>query len=361
MAATMTWVGLDVHARSTHAAAIDRESGELVRSRFGPGSESVVTWLAQLPQPIHACYEAGPTGYALYRAATRAGLRIDVVAPSKTPRAPGDRVKTDRKDAELLVRLLLAGSLVPVAVPPPAFEAVRDLARAREQVRADLARLRHRVSKLLLRHGRVYERDGGTWTRAHQRWLAAQRFEHPATELAYLDALAAIDGLLARRQALDERLSRLAHDPALWPTVARLRCFRGIETLTALVLHLEVGDWTRFRRPAQLAAWLGLVPALHQSGESETRGGITKTGSGYARRLLVEAAWHYLREPRIGVALHERQQGQPDHVLQIAWRAQHRLYRLHRSLRGRGKPGNVAVVAVARELACFLWAAAVAE
>ena len=269
MAATMTWVGLDVHARSTHAAAIDRESGELVRSRFGPGSESVVTWLAQLPQPIHACYEAGPTGYALYRAATRAGLRIDVVAPSKTPRAPGDRVKTDRKDAELLVRLLLAGSLVPVAVPPPAFEAVRDLARAREQVRADLARLRHRVSKLLLRHGRVYERDGGTWTRAHQRWLAAQRFEHPATELAYLDALAAIDGLLARRQALDERLSRLAHDPALWPTVARLRCFRGIETSTALVLHLEVGDWTRFRRPAQLAAWLGLVPALHQSGESE--------------------------------------------------------------------------------------------
>jgi transposase len=356
---TMTWVGLDVHARSTHAAAIDRESGELTRMRFGTGDEPVLSWLQALPQPIHACYEAGPTGYALYRAAQSAGLRVDVVAPSKTPRAAGDRIKTDRKDAELLVRLLLAGSLVPVAVPSAGLEAARDLARAREQVRADLARMRHRASKLLLRYGRVYE-EGSAWTQAHRRWLAAQRFEHVPTELAYLDALAAIDGLLARRSALDERLSLLATEPELWPTVPRLRCFRGIETLSALALSLEVGDWRRFERPAQLSAWLGLVPSLHQSGESESRGAITKTGSGYARRILVEAAWHYLREPRIGVTLASRQQGQPDHVLQIAWRAQHRLYRLHRRLRARGKPGNVCVVAVARELACFLWAAAVA-
>jgi transposase len=355
----MTWVGLDVHARSTHAAAIDRESGELVRARFSVGVEPVVAWLKELPQPVHACYEAGPTGYALYRAAEAASLRVDVVAPSKTPRAPADRVKTDRKDAELLVRLLLAGSLTPVAVPSPAFEAARDLARAREQVRADLARLRQRVSKLLLRYGRLYE--GGTWTQAHRRWLGAQRFEHAPTQLAYLDALAAIDGLLARRAALDERLSLLVLEREHWPTVARLRCFRGIETLSALVLHLEVGDFGRFRRPAQLAAWLGLVPSLHQSGESETRGSITKTGSGFARRILVEAAWHYLREPRIGVTLANRQSGQPDHILQIAWRAQHRLYRLHRRLRARGKPGNIAVVAGARELACFLWAAAVAD
>jgi transposase len=358
--ATMTWVGLDVHARSTHAAAIDRESGELTRARFGAGAGPVVEWLRALPQPIHGCYEAGPTGYALYRAAEAAGLRVDVVAPSKTPRAAADRVKTDRKDAELLVRLLLAGSLSTVAVPPASFEAARDLARAREQVRADLARLRHRVSKLLLRYGRVYD-GGGTWTQAHRRWLAAQRFEHVPTELAYLDALAAIDGLLTRRAALDERLSLLATEPQHWPTVARLRCFCGIETLSALVLHLEVGDFGRFQRPGQLAAWLGLVPSLHQSGESETRGSITKTGSGFARRILVEAAWHYLREPRIGVSLRDRHAGQPDHILQIAWRAQHRLYRLHRRLRARGKPGNVAVVATARELACFLWAAAVAD
>ena len=360
MTATMTWVGLDVHARSTHAAAIDRESGELTRARFGAGVEEVTAWLQGLPQPIYGCYEAGPTGYALYRATEAAGLRVDVVAPSKTPRAAADRVKTDRKDAELLVRLLLAGSLSAVAVPPASFEAARDLARAREQVRADLARLRHRVSKLLLRYGRVYD-GGGTWTQTHRHWLAAQRFEHVATELAYLDALAAIEGLLARRAALDERLSLLATEPDHRRTVARLRCFRGIETLSALALHLEIGDFSRFQRPGQLAAWLGLVPSLHQSGESETRGSITKTGSSFARRILVEAAWHYLREPRIGVTLRDRQAGQPDHVLQIAWRAQHRLYRLHQRLRGRGKPGNVAVVAAARELACFLWAAAVAD
>jgi transposase len=358
--ATMTWVGLDVHARSTHAAAIDRESGELTRARFGAGVGDVTAWLQGLAQPIHGCYEAGPTGYALYRAAESAGLRVDVVAPSKTPRASADRVKTDRKDAELLVRLLLAGSLSAVAVPSASCEAARDLARAREQVRADLARLRHRVSKLLLRYGRVYD-GGSTWTQAHRAWLAGQRFEHVPTELAFLDALAAIDGLLARRAALDERLSLLATEPEHWPTVSRLRCFRGIETLSALVLHLEVGDFARFQRPGQLAAWLGLVPSLHQSGESETRGSITKTGSGFARRLLVEAAWHYLREPRIGVTLQNRQAGQPDHILQIAWRAQHRLYRLHQRLRERGKPGNVAVVAAARELACFLWAAAVAD
>lgn len=358
MTTTMTWVGLDVHARSTHAAAIDRESGELTRKRFGTGAEPIVAWLQTLSQPIHACYEAGPTGYALYRAAEAAGLQVEVVAPSKTPRAATDRIKTDRKDAELLVRLLLAGSLRPVAVPSASVEAARDLARAREQVRGDLARLRQRVSKLLLRYGRVY--DGGTWTQAHRRWLGSQRFEHVPTELAYLDSLAAVDGLLCRRAALDERLSRLAREDELWPTVARLRCFRGIETLSALVLQLEVGDWQRFARPAQLAAWLGLVPSLSQSGESETRGPITKTGSGYARRILVEAAWHYLRPPRIGVTLHNRQAGQPEHVLQIAWRAQHRLHRLQRRLRARGKPGNVATVAVARELACFLWAAAVA-
>ncbi len=360
MTATMTWVGLDVHARSTHAAAIDRDSGEVTRARFGVGTEAVVAWLAALPQPVHGCYEAGPTGYALYRAAERAGVRVEVVAPSKTPRAAADRVKTDRKDAELLARLLLAGSLKAVTVPSAAVEAARDLARAREQVRADLARVRHRVSKLLLRYGRIYD-GGSTWTQAHRRWLAAQQFDHVPTELAYLDALSAIEGLLARRAALDERLSFVAAEADHWPVVARLRCFRGIETLSALALHLEIGELSRFDRPGQLASWLGLVPSIHQSGESETRGAITKTGSGFARRILVEAAWHYLRQPRIGAALHQRHAGQPDHILQIAWRAQHRLYRIHTRLRQRGKRGNVAVVAAARELACFLWAAAVAD
>jgi transposase len=355
----MTFAGLDVHARSTHAAALEVASGELKRMRFGCGSQEVIAWLAALPQPVHACYEAGPTGYALYRAAEQAGLHVDVVAPSKTPRAAGDRIKSDRKDAELLCRLLMAGQLKPIAVPAPAVEAARHLARAREQVRSDLMRCRHRVSKLLLLHGRVYP-EPSTWTQAHRRWLARQRFDEPTTELAFIDCLAAVDGLVARKAAVDERLSKLALDPQWWPTVARLRCFRGIDTLTALVLQLEVGEWTRFARPAQLASWLGLVPSLDQSGESKVQGSITKTGSSIARRLLVEAAWHYLREPRVGVTLANRQAGQPAHVLQIAWRAQHRLYRQQQRLRARGKPGNVTTVAVARELACFLWAAAVA-
>jgi transposase len=357
---TMTWAGLDVHARSTHAAAVDVLTGELRRARFGPGVEPVVAWLGGLPGPVRAVYEAGPTGFGLYRAARAAGLAIEVVAPSKTPRASGDRVKTDRRDAERLARLAMAGELTAVTVPDAFVEAARHLTRTREHARQDLLRARHRVSKLLLMHGRVYPGQT-TWNREHRRWLAAQTFELAPTELAYVDLLAAVDGLVARKDALDERLSRLAQDDRLWPTVARLRAFRAVDTLTALAVHLELGgDWQRFGSPRRLFAWLGLTPSLEQSGQSMTQGAITKTGSVYARRLLVEAAWHYARPPRIGVTLRNRQAGQPDHVLQIAWRAQHRLHRLHHRLRQRGKPANVTTVAVARELAGFLWAAATA-
>ena len=360
MTGTMTWAGLDVHARSTHAAAIDVLTGELTRARFGPGVDDVVAWLASLSGPVRAVYEAGPTGFGLYRAARVAGIAIAVVAPSKTPRASGDRVKTDRRDAERLARLAMAGELSPVAVPEEFIEAARHLTRTREHARADLLRARHRVSKLLLVHGRVYP-GTTTWNREHRRWLAAQAFELAPAELAYVDLLAAVDGLAARKDALDERLSRLATDERLWPTVARLRAFRGIDTLTALAVHLELGgDWARFGSPRRLSAWLGLTPSLEQSGQSSVQGSITKTGSVYARRLLVEAAWHYAREPRIGATLANRQTGQPDHILQIAWRAQHRLHRLHQRLRQRGKPHNVTTVAVARELAGFLWAAATA-
>jgi transposase len=247
-----------------------------------------------------------------------------------------------------------------VCVPPDWLEAIRHLARVREAVRRDLGRNRQRVSKLLLVDGRVYP-GTTTWNREHRRWIAAQRFEQLETELALIDLLAAVDGLTARREALDERLSRIATDPRLWPTIARLRAFRGLDTLTALALHLELGgNWQRFGSPTKLAAWLGLTPSLNQSGESKTQGSITKTGSSIARRLLVEAAWQYLREPRIGATLRNRQAGQPDHVLQIAWRAQQRLHRTHQRLRERGKPGNLATIAVARELAGFLWAAATA-
>lgn len=361
MTGTMTWVGLDVHARSTHAAAIDTRTGELTRMRFGPGTEAPVAWLGELGGPVRACYEAGPTGFGLYRAAREAGIAMEVVAPGKTPRGPSERVKTDRKDAELLARLLLAGSLSRVVVPPPQVEAARELTRAHDACRRDLMTARHRVSKMLLRHGRVYPKPS-TWSRDHRRWLARQRFDEPASDLVFADLTAAVDGLTARKAAIALRLSELATDEQWWPTVARLRAFRGIDTLTAFSLHLELGgDWQRFERATALSSWLGLTPSLNQSGESSRHGSITKTGSVLARRLLVESAWHYGREPRLGATLANRQAGQPDHILQISNRAQQRLHKVNRRMRARGKPHNVIVVACARELACFLWAAATAD
>jgi transposase len=361
VAVTMTWIGLDVHARSVCASVVDSVSGEMRRRRVsGSDVGPLVEWMASFPGPVRACYEAGPTGYGLARAARAAGISREVIAPSKTPRKPGERIKNDPRDAELLVRQLMAGGLTAIRVPSLVEEAARDVVRAREQVRRDLMRSRHRVSKLLLRHGYVYPDRSTTWGVAHRRWLARQHFDEADLNLVYLDALAAVDGLVARRTALSERLSRIAQSDELWPTVARLRAFRGVDTLTALGVHLELGDWTRFEHARDVSAYLGLVPSLDQSGEHSRSGPITKTGSQYARRMLVEAAWHYRSQPRIGATLQNRQQGVPAHVLQIAWRAQHRLYRMHTSMRQRGKLPNVANVARARQLACFLWAAATA-
>ena len=195
MAGTMTWVGLDVHARSTHAAAIDSMTGELTSLRFGPGIEAPIAWLSGLPGPVRACYEAGPTGFGLYRAATAAGIAMQVIAPGKTPRGPSDRVKTDRKDAELLARLLLAGSLTRVVVPAPEVEAAREMTRAHDACRRDLMNARHRVCKMLLRHGRVYPK-ATTWTAEHRRWLSRQQFDEPASNLVFADLIAAVDGLI---------------------------------------------------------------------------------------------------------------------------------------------------------------------
>jgi len=343
-----------------HAAVVDAASGELRRARMGGATDEVMRFLGSLRGPVSAAYEAGPTGFGLARAAAEVGIGMIVVAPSKTPRAAADRVKTDKRDAELLVRLLMAGSLRAIHVPGVTQEAARDLVRAREALRQDLMRARHRVSKLLLRHGRVYPRERGTWTVTHRNWLASQRFDEPALALAYIDSLAAVDGLVARRVVLEQHLSQVATTSELWPLVSRLRAFRGIDTLSALGLVTEIGEFERFKRPRELSGWLGLVPSIQQSGQSITRGGITKSGSQHARRLLVEAAWHYLRPPRLGQTLRDRQDGQPAEVLAIAWRAQHRLYRTHTRLRERGKPANVATVAAARELGGFIWAAATA-
>lgn len=362
MSPTMTWVGFDVHARSTHGAAIDSMTGELSRVRFGPGVEGPLAWLSELAGPVRGCYEAGPTGFGLYRAATAAGIAMQVIAPGKTPRGPSDRVKTDRKDAELLARLLLAGSLTRVVVPPPEVEVAREMTRAHDACRRGLMNARHRVSKMLLRHGRVYPKST-TWTAEHRRWLSLQHFEEPASNMVFADLVAAVDGLSSRKAQITLGLSELATDQRWWPTtVARLRAFRGIDTLTALSMHLELGgDWRRFERATSLSSWLGLTPSLNQSGESTTQDSITKTGSVLARRLLVESAWHYSRPPRLGATLANRQAGQPDHILTIAKRAQQRLHKVNRQMRARGKPHHVTIVACARQPSCFLWPAATAD
>jgi transposase len=360
MPGTMTYVGFDVHARLTHAAAIDVLTGELTRMRFGSGVDAPVDWLRTLSGPVKACYEAGPTGYGLYRAAVAAGVGIEVIAPGLTPRGKSDRIKTDRKDAELLARCLIAGSLHRVRVPSMHVEAAREVTRAHDACRRDLMNARHRISKMLLRHGRVYP-EPSTWTQAHRRWLAAQQFREPMSAYAWADLIACVDGLTHRKKTLAERIGELALDPAWWPTIARLRTFRGVDTLTALAIHLELGgDWARFEKPTRVGSWLGLTPSREQSGEHDYHGHITKTGSQLARRLLVEAAWHAGREPRVGVTLKNRQEGQPDHILQISNHAQQRLHHTYTSMKARGKHHNVTTVAVARELSCFLWAAATA-
>jgi transposase len=278
-----------------------------------------------------------------------------VAAPSKIPRASGDRVKTDRRDAEHLVRLLLAGKLHPVRVPGDEEEALRDLVRAREQVRVDLMRSRHRLSKLLLRHGMRFD-DGKAWTERHRAWLATVTLSWPAAQMTLLDVQGAIDTLSHRRDGLErEILSLLPASP--WAVqVGRLRCLRGIDTLTAVGLCAEIGDFERFARAEQLMMYVGLVPSESTTGQQRRLGSITKTGSGHARRLLVEAAWHYRRPPRIGSALTARQHRQAPEAIAIAWSAQRRLHRTWTRLEARAKRRTIIAVAAARELAGFCWA-----
>ena len=278
-----------------------------------------------------------------------------VAAPSKIPRASGDRVKTDRRDAELLVRLLLAGKLHAVRVPGLEEEARRDLVRAREAVRVDLMRCRHRLSKLLLRHGIQFD-DGPAWTQRHRDWLARITLPWPAAQATMLDAQGAIDALAHRRDRLEREIVALVPDSPWVVQVGRLRCLRGVDTLTAVGLCAEVGDFERFARAEQLMSYVGLVPCESTTGQQRRLGSITKTGSGHARRLLIEAAWHYRPRPRIGKALTDRQSGQPAEAIAVAWSAQQRLHRTWARLEQRAKRRTIIAVAAARELAGFAWA-----
>jgi transposase len=334
---------------------LDVETGELAFFSMTADVAGVAGFCAGLLGPVRAAYEAGPTGYGLARELARREVGCVVAAPSKIPRGSGERVKTDRKDAELLVRLLLAGKLHPVRVPGREEEALRDLIRAREAVRVDLMRCRHRLGKLLLRHGIRFE-DGGAWTTRHQQWLSTITLAQPAAQATFLDARGAVDALVHRREALEREIIALLPGSPWSVQTARLRCMRGLDTLSAVGLCAEVGDFASFRKPAQLMSYVGLVPSEASSGQQRRLGSITKTGSSHARRLLVEAAWHYRKRPRIGTTLTERQAGQPPETIAIAWSAQRRLHRTWTRLQQRNKRRTLIAAAVARELAGFCWA-----
>ena len=351
-----TSVGLDVHARSVVACAIDTVTGELIRSRLTPEHADVLAWIAGLPGPAAVAYEAGPTGFMLARALCAAGVRCEVLAPSKLQRPAGARVKTDARDALHLARLLHLDEFTSVRVPLVAEEAARDLVRAREDVRGDLMRARHRISKLLLRRGILYN-DGGTWTTRHHAWLAARRFGSPAVQGAYDAALEAVVMAEDRRARLDTAIAELARDPAWRPVVVRLCCLRGIDTLTAFSLAVEIGDWDRFTG-SSIGAYLGLVPSESSSGQSRSQGSITKTGNTHARRLLVEAAWHHRPAYRPGITLRRRWEQAPATARARAHAGNQRLNQRWQSFTDHHKRPVVANVAIARELAGWCWSLA---
>ncbi len=355
MAKARTLVGLDVHAAKIVAAVLDAETGQLQTFTMGGESARAAGFCAGLAGPVRVAYEAGPTGYGLARELTKRGAECVVAAPSKIPRASGDRVKTDRRDAELLARLLMAGKLHPVRVPGDEEEALRDLVRAREAVRVDLMRCRHRLSKLLLRHGIRFE-DGVAWTQRHRDWLIKVTLPWPAAQATLLDCRGAIDALTHRRDALEREILGMLPTSPWTMQVGRLRCLRGIDTLTAVGLCAEIGDFERFARAEQLMSYVGLVPCENTTGQQRRLGSITKTGSGHACRLLVEAAWHYRARPNLGRALSDRQDGQPPEAVAVAWSAQRRLHRTWTRLEARAKRRTIIAVAAARELSGFCWA-----
>jgi transposase len=355
MAKARSLVGLDVHATRIVAAVLDVETGELAFLRIGGEVSEAAGLCAGLPRPVRAAYEAGPTGYGLARELGRRGVECVVAAPSKIPRASGDRVKTDRRDAEHLVRLLLAGKLYPVRIPGAQEEALRDLVRAREAVRVDLMRCRHRLSKLLLRHGIRFE-DGRAWTERHRAWLTDVQLAWPAAQSTLADHVGAVDALVHRRDRLEREIIALLPAGPWQVQIGRLRCLRGIDSLTAAGLCAEIGDFERFARAEQVMSYVGVVPSENTTGQQRRLGAITKTGSGHARRLLVEAAWHYRKRPALGKALKSRHDGQPAEAVAVAWSAQQRLHRTWTRLEQRAKRRTIIAVAAARELAGFCWA-----
>jgi len=357
----ITFVGIDAHKELMSVAMLL------------PGESKAITWDVanegaairrlvrklerEAPGEVRICYEAGPVGYALQRQVTEAGeASCMVVAPSLIPRKPGERIKTDRRDARKLAELFRAGLLTEVHPPTLEDEAIRDLCRGREDAREDLTRCRHRLGKMLLRKGLVFGHGKKAWTRGHRAWLRGLRFELSADQAVFDDYLLAVEQLEERVKGLEEKIEAFSIGGPYAEPVGWLRCFRGIDTVTAMTIVSELHGFGRFASPRGLMAFLGLVPSENTTGYEPRRGGITKAGNSHVRRVLIEAAWHYRHRPGVG-ALRKRRQGQPAAIIALADKAQHRLYRRYRRMTEAGKPGTKAVTAIARELTGFIWAA----
>ena len=356
----ITFVGLDAHKQFINVCALPPGGEERVEWRTPHDGRSVRRLVRKLGKmtdgEIRCCYEAGPCGYALKRELEAGGpLVCEVIAPSLIPVKPGDRVKTDRRDARKLAELLRAGLLTEVQAPSPEAEAARDLCRARDQIRKDLMRCRHRLSKFLLRRGIRYEAGKSAWTKMHRMWLRRLEFELDTDRLVFNDYLLDVEQHEERQQTMDEAIERLSKKEPYARPVAWLRCYRGIDTLTAMALVTELFDIRRFGSARELMSYVGMTPREYSSGVAK-RGSITKAGNGFLRRLFVETTQHYRHSPRTSASLARRRRGQPAAVIAHAERAQHRLYRRYKHLTDRGKEGNKAIVACARELVGFVWA-----
>jgi transposase len=355
------YVGLDVHKDTIAVAVAEagkrgevREHGKVANT--ATAVQALAVKLARGGKALRFCYEAGPCGYGIQRELTAAGHECVVVAPSLIPRKPGDRIKTDRRDAVNLAKLHRAGELTAVWVPDQTHEAIRDLVRARQAAVRSLRQARQQLSGFLLRHGRHYHRPA--WTLMHRRWLASLKFEQPVHYIVLEDCIAAVEAATARRDRLEAHIEATLPDWSLAPVVRALQALRGVAMVSAATLVAELGDITRFTNPRQLMAYLGLVPSEHSSGKTRRQGGITKAGNGAARRMLIEAAWCYRFPARISRELLSRQESLDKPIRDTAWKAQERLCRRYRKLARAGKPATIVTAAITRELTGFVWAIA---
>jgi transposase len=354
---TTTVVGLDVHKESIVAAVLPPDSDLVVSTaRFANDTAALKTFVGRLRSrgPLTFVYEAGPCGYQVHRELTEQGEKCVIVAPGMIPKRPGDKVKTDRRDAENLAQLHRAGQLTAVHVPTRREEADRDLVRAREDVLAERLRARHRLSKFLLRQGLVW-REKTAWSLRHRAWLRSLRFEFDSHSRAFEAYSRGLEEVEARLDTLDRRIIELAEDGAWKTVVGNLRCLKGVDTLSALTMAVEAGDFRRFGSACEFMGYTGLVSREYSSGESVRRYGITKVGNAHLRRVLVEAAWAYSQRDYTGPTLTKRREGGSNEAVAAARRAQDRLCGKFRKLSGKGKPRQKAIVAVARELAGFVW------